>query len=866
MSYNGATPTLDDVRTTLERDGHHPVLLYIDKGSKRPSYLNWSQTTYEKTLEPSYRRFLERYSNTGVLLGGDDNLCPIDCDTESLLAAMIELNPAFASTLISVGERAGQIWLYVTDPRPHKIEYLKVRQESPLALGAKKIEPDGTVKVGEFRAEGGQSVIRGIHPCGCAYRWLCPGPPIVVAFTDIVWPRDIIIPWDKERRSTQSTTGNPADDNLLKRAIEVVTVEWLWAHFNYPERPRNPVCSPFRDDDHEASFSIYDEGRRWKDHGTGDGGDSYNFYQRATGLDKRQAFVPFVELAGLGHELRKNQKKSRPDTSSQNYKTDPSIAPEEENAPDPEGLGGVAEPFGSGDPTVGQKLELILPSGAVTFRKCAEHLFPVLAKQFRYFVRDRLLVEIAYQKLLKDKQLHDVFQLLEPDALRSRIEEYFHCRVWREERGDYVKKPGRCTSDAARVLLKTDQAFDALPYITRLSAAPILSGETGKLEVLYHGYHDVGGGVYISHGTTEIELPSIEEAKRLLLETLCDYDFLSEADKSRALASLISPAIRSGTLLGEVDFPIDIGEANDSQSGKTFRHKLVCAIYGETPYVIAWREGGVGSLDESVSSALIAGVMFIFFENFRGRMNSQLVETCLRGTGAAPARVPYRGEVQISTGHINWQLSSNGLEATRDFVNRSVITRICKRESGYPFKQYPEGNILRHIKANQPLYLGAVFRILMDWDKLGRPRSSENRHDFVEWTQALDWIVQNMFGLAPVMDGHTEEVLRVSDPALSWLRLVALAVSKAGRLDEALSASEILDICQARGIDLPGLRHIVDPDQLAMFTGRLLNRVFSDETTVRVDRYAIRRETQTGYRPGSGKAYSKHCYWFENRT
>jgi hypothetical protein len=101
---------------------------------------------------------------------------------------------------------------------------------------------------------------------------------------------------------------------------------------------------------------------------------------------------------------------------------------------------------------------------------------------------------------------------------------------------------------------------------------------------------------------------------------------------------------------------------------------------------------------------------------------------------------------------------------------------------------------------------------------------------------------------------------------LSWLRLVAIAVSKAGRLDEALSASEILDICQARGIELPGVRHVIDPDQLTMFAGRLLNRIFSDETTVSVDRYKIKRDTMIGYRPDSGKAYSKHCYWFENRT
>src|SRR4029077_16328440 len=134
----------------------------------------------------------------------------------------------------------------------------------------------------------------------------------------------------------------------------------------------------------------------------------------------------------------------------------------------------------------------------------------------------------------------------------------------------------------------------------------------------------------------------------------------------RAVASFISPALRIGKFLGDEDFPIDIAEANESQGGKTYRLKLICAIYGETPYIIANREGGVGSLDESISSALVAGIPFILFENFRGPMRSQLVETCLRGTGMAPARVPHKGEVQVPTGYINWQLSSNGLDATRD--------------------------------------------------------------------------------------------------------------------------------------------------------------------------------------------------------
>jgi hypothetical protein len=189
----------------------------------------------------------------------------------------------------------------------------------------------------------------------------------------------------------------------------------------------------------------------------------------------------------------------------------------------------------------------------------------------------------------------------------------------------------------------------------------------GNLQILYDGYHDVHGGIYVTGKTAKIVLPSLEDAVELILEILRDFDFISPGDKSRAVASFLSPAMRAGRLLGEADFPIDIGEADDSQSGKTFRQKLVYTIYGETPYIIANREGGVGSLDESISSALIAGVPFIFFENFRAQMKSQLVETCLRGTGIAPARAPHKGELQVPTRHINWQLSSNGVEATRDW-------------------------------------------------------------------------------------------------------------------------------------------------------------------------------------------------------
>ena len=203
------------------------------------------------------------------------------------------------------------------------------------------------------------------------------------------------------------------------------------------------------------------------------------------------------------------------------------------------------------------------------------------------------------------------------------------------------------------------------------------------------------------------------------------------------------------------------------------------------------------------------------------------------------------------------------MEATRGFVNRSVITGISKQPADYKFATYPEGSILAHVKAQQACYLGAIFRIIKEWHDRGCPRTAENRHDFVEWTQSLDWMVQNLFGLAPLVDGHV-------DPALSWLRQVGIAVERENRLEESLLASEIVDICQARGVDFPTKILPTNPDQLAMYTGRLLIRVFRDipaNEELGIDRYKVIRESVKQQRsPQAGGDFYKTYYRFRKRA
>jgi len=70
--------------------------------------------------------------------------------------------------------------------------------------------------------------------------------------------------------------------DLFAKARETYTVPEIWQILQLPGEPKASCRSPFRDD-HTPSLSIFDNGRGWKDHSTGDGGDVVAFLKSALG-------------------------------------------------------------------------------------------------------------------------------------------------------------------------------------------------------------------------------------------------------------------------------------------------------------------------------------------------------------------------------------------------------------------------------------------------------------------------------------------------------------------------------------------------------------------------------------------------------
>ena len=369
---------------------------------------------------------------------------------------------------------------------------------------------------------------------------------------------------------------------------------------------------------------------------------------------------------------------------------------------------GVQHPWA----VVDGKPELILPSDYTPFSECAERCFKELAKTKKFFRQGNLVVELV--------ECSDGHKLLEltVEAFRSRLENYFTLRSFVMCNGRRALRPKLCSQDNAKALLATEAALKYLPPIQAVVNSPVFAeDEEGNLIVLNQGYHNCHGGIYVLRKRNIDTTIKCEKAVKALLGILNDFSFCAEADRSRCIAGIISPALRFGRLL-DADFPLDMCEADQSQTGKSFRMKLISLIYGERPFVVVLpseSKKGVGSLDESLSEALLSGAPFIALDNLRGEISNQLLESAIRGEGKVAVRRSYSRTTQIETNHVYWMATSNRAQTTPDLANRSVITRLRKRPWNYQFRQYGGTDLLTHIEKTSDYYLSCVFAVIREW-------------------------------------------------------------------------------------------------------------------------------------------------------
>ena len=170
----------EELRRIRELFGPETVCIPVQHGDKKPIFTEWTARTIGDMNDPSY---LSNFSscNIGVLCGKNSGgLVSVDADTDEGLEELLRLNPSFADTTLTKGERGGNVWLRLTD------------DEYPALTKLRDLDGEDW---GEFRGTGGQTVVSGMHPSGCEYQIANDSPPIEISFDEINWPENVDNPW-----------------------------------------------------------------------------------------------------------------------------------------------------------------------------------------------------------------------------------------------------------------------------------------------------------------------------------------------------------------------------------------------------------------------------------------------------------------------------------------------------------------------------------------------------------------------------------------------------------------------------------------------------------------------------------------------
>jgi hypothetical protein len=201
---------MSDLVCELQRLLGAAVFINWPKGIKGNPERKWGHLSLAD-MTPDYLDRLED-GNVGVGLGDMSNgLCVVDADCDAFAESFLSANPRLRTTLSTRGSRGRVFWVRFVGDYPRKTTYLKTQAGED---------------VGEYRANGSQSIVWGIHPdTKKPYEFLVQQPAVRIEYASIRWPSDISNPPALQRdRATDVVSVSPSLCLSVKSVAEAVII------------------------------------------------------------------------------------------------------------------------------------------------------------------------------------------------------------------------------------------------------------------------------------------------------------------------------------------------------------------------------------------------------------------------------------------------------------------------------------------------------------------------------------------------------------------------------------------------------------------------------------------------------------------
>ncbi len=274
----------------------------------------------------------------------------------------------------------------------------------------------------------------------------------------------------------------------------------------------------------------------------------------------------------------------------------------------------------------------------------------------------------------------------------------------------------------------------------------------------------------------------VAEARRWIVsELLHDFPFQSEADRTNAVAYLLTPFVRE-MIDGPV--PLALFEAAVAGTGKgLLANAVAIPSSGATLEAIPQRDSGE-EWRKAFTAKLIEFPTFILLDNLTGTLRAPALEAILTTERWSDRVLGETRMVRLKLRTV-WMATANNLQLGGDLPRRVVWVRLdAKMERPEERKQeaFKHPDLVRWAKANRPELVRSALVLIQNWVARGRPAGNEVMGSYESWTATLGGIL----AAAGFIDflKNVQERRRDGDEDLEELKRLVLAWLRAFEFDK----------------------------------------------------------------------------------
>jgi hypothetical protein len=392
----------------------------------------------------------------------------------------------------------------------------------------------------------------------------------------------------------------------------------------------------------------------------------------------------------------------------------------------------------------------------------------------------------------------------------------------------------------ANTVLASPNFQNKLPIISRIFDVQIPILYKGKLTFPKKGY-DERFGSWLPFNAPQItpNLYTLEQAKTTINMIFEEFCFASPKDRTHAVAGFITPFLRGLFPKFSTRTPVFIYMANRERAGKDYCAGCTGVLYEganiEEPAISNDEKGNSNANEEirkKIMACMIQGKKRFHSANNKGLLNNTILEGITTAEEWSD-RILGRSENIKFDNEMDYSLSGNiGIRLTPDLTNRSRIIHLELIDEDANARIFKNPNLHGWILNNRGAIISALYTLVDNWEKKGRPKGTVPFTSFPHWSDICGGIME-CAGYDNPCNADKSQIVALDSETEEMKQLYESCYAKYP--DKWIMKEQIKEVVETEEI-MPHLDFstISDKTKFGMRIDKFVNRIMS-EIMLKVD-------------------------------